>query len=414
MLQRIAGQHWRLIALFAVLGVFCAQLMHAGDPKTYTGTARFVLDTQDPKTQAESASIADTARGIATSPEQVERALAAAGARRRDATTVAEERVTIRALGASGVLQLSVRDGDPRAAAAIANALAGRVISARLRATNGGLRQVLADIAARMDRVTGRIAELDRRIDALSGRASPDAAAQGRELLRLRDFLSQQRGVLESERTRALATDDQRPSPSIINPARAAADADASGRVADTVLGAVLGLILGTGVAALLEALRPTLVGGDVLAKELDAPLIGTLEDHPDESRRLQEVASIAARLRLAARAVGAGEVALLGARHDLDLRAVATELDAFVQSPAAELALAGGGGDTAPEPAGEPGLRVRPFDVRETSVAPGGATGLVAVFPTVVKKPELDGVRHLLRVSPGPLLGVITYRRNA
>jgi uncharacterized protein involved in exopolysaccharide biosynthesis len=414
-LRRIAGQHWRLILLFLVLGASAGQLMHVGDPKTHTASARFVLDTEDPKTQSESASIADTARAIATSPSQVKEALADARAQRRDPVEVARDRVSIRALGASGVLQLSLRDGNARAAAAIANALAERVITARLHASNGGLRQVVADIGDRMDRIAGRISDLDRQIDALA--TVGGAAERGRELLNLRDFFSQKRAVLEAERARALSTDAQRPTPSIINRARVPETADPSGRLADTVLGALLGLILGVGLAGLLEALRPTLVGGNALAAELDTPLIGTLDEDEDESRRLKQVASIAARLRLSARAAGVRRVGLMAARQDIDLNALAWELDAFVASPAPELALAGSapaGAGAEQEPHPRLGPRVRPFDIRESSLSNGGGTGLALVFPTALKKTELESVRHLLRVSPGPLLGVVTYRGEA
>jgi capsular polysaccharide biosynthesis protein len=416
-LRRVAGQHWRLIVLFLALGAFAGQLVRMGDPKTYTASARFVLDTEDPKTQSESASIADTARAIATSPSQVKRALTEAGAGGRDPVDVADDRVSIRALGASGVLQLSLRDGNPRASAAIANALAESVIATRLKASNGGLRQAIADIDERMDRIAGRISSVDGEINVLGTAGGLDAAERGRDLLSQRDFLSQRRADLEAERARALSTDAQRPTPSIINRARPPQEADPSGRLADTVLGGLLGLIFGVGLAGLLEALRPTLVGSDALAAELDTPLIGTLDEEHGDSRRLKQVASVAARLRLAAGAAGVRRVGLVAVHQDIDLGALAWELDAFIASPAPQLALAGSAlGPDGSEQEARPkaGLRVRPFDIRDSSLSNGGGTGLALVFPTALKKTELEGVRHLLRVSPGPLLGVVTYRGEA
>ena len=74
--RRIVGQHWRLIASAILVGILLAALAHVGDDKTYTASSRLVLGTQDPKTQAEAASIADTAKAIATSPAVVPRCCA--------------------------------------------------------------------------------------------------------------------------------------------------------------------------------------------------------------------------------------------------------------------------------------------------------------------------------------------------
>ena len=107
--------------------------------------------------------------------------------------------------------------------------------------------------------------------------------------------------MLESERDSLLSADAVRPKPSIISAARPPDDADSSRLLPDMSLGALLGLVLGVGLAGLLETMRPTLVGGDALARELDTPLLGSLPGEPDEEKALQEATRIAVRLRLAA-----------------------------------------------------------------------------------------------------------------
>jgi len=103
--RRIVGQHWRLILFLLGAGLAA---VHSGGARTYTASTRLVLDTQDPKTRAESIAIADTAAAIATSPAQVEGALRDAHVAGRDSVKLAKNHVSLRGLGASGVLELSV------------------------------------------------------------------------------------------------------------------------------------------------------------------------------------------------------------------------------------------------------------------------------------------------------------------
>jgi capsular polysaccharide biosynthesis protein len=415
-LRRVVGQHLALILWTVVLGALLAALVHMGDVQTYTASTRFALDTEDPETQAESASIADTARAIATSPLQVREALNRARVKDRDPVEIAESRVSIKALGSSGVLQLSATDRNGRTAAAISNALAERVINARLRVSSGQLKQVLSDLSQRITAVTRSLMDLDARIDAISADggltvlpADPEAAARLRELLTRRDRLTQQRTVLESERVRALSTDSLRPAPSIISPAMVPRHADPSHRLPDIALGALLGLILGVGFAALLEALRPTLVGGESLARELDTPLIGTLarSDHLD---RIEDIVAVVGRLQLAASAKGVQGVGLVAARRDLDLNELAKQMDAVWFDASVLPSLVGGGAAESEAEERGPEGRIRPFNPQQLALGNGGGTGLVLVSPLTLKKAELDEVMHLLRMSPAPLVGVVTY----
>ena len=57
----------------------------------------------------------------------------------------------------------------------------------------------------------------------------------------------------------------------VVSEATEPTDADPDNLISMLALGAFAGLILGIGVAALLEAVRPTIVGGDAISRELDA-----------------------------------------------------------------------------------------------------------------------------------------------
>ena len=375
--RRIFGQHWRLILGLVLAGIAAAALLHGGSVSTYTASTRLVLDTQDPKSRAESTSIADTAKAIATSPSQVRGALEDAHVTGRDPIDLAKHHVSIGALGTSAILQLTVSDRNPRVAAAVATTLASRVIRARLDVSNGQLQRVLG--------------QLDQRIDGLNRQiAGVDSPA-------LRISLGQQRSVLEGERVSLLSTEALRPKPSIISPATLPTHADSSHWLPYLVLGALLGLVLGVGGAGLLETIRPTLVGSDALARAFETPLLGSLrrEDDADGLRR------ITPRLFVAAEVAGVGTVNLVATDPAVDLSRLANGLEA---APADAFGPPRSPRDT------HSGLRIRPFNLRDSSPEVPGGVGLVVVSPTALKKTELMDVSHLLSVASLPLLGLLTY----
>jgi capsular polysaccharide biosynthesis protein len=408
--RRIVGHYAWLIALLIVAGALVGAATGAGQT-SYTASARIVLDTPDPSTRQESTAIADTVRAIATSSSQVRKALRTAGISNRDALDVAEHHVTVTGLGSSAVVRLSVTDRDRHVAADLANALAAQVISTRTRVTNGGVPAELASLDKRISDANEKISETDATIDQLNvqvalagnGQAGNDLRAKRDTASRRRDFLSQQRGVLESERISLLGTYALRPRPSIISRAAVPVHADSSGVLPYMILGALLGLVLGLGNAALAETIRPTVVGGNALARELDTPLLGTLPSGRGSDVSDDDLAPIAARVRLAAEAAEIDDVELIAITPErVDLPQIAERLQgnlgfglgsrASRQAPASRLRVL-----THASPAADDDLR---------------ATGLIIVSPTAVKKAAIADLGHLLRVTPLPVLGLITYRR--
>ena len=427
--RRIFGTHLRLIALWVIFGFVAAALLHAGNERTYTATTRLVLDTPDARDRSDSTAIADMAAAIATSPAEVRGALEDAHITTRDPVDLARHHVSVTALGSSAVLDLSVSDPNRRVAAAVSNTLAARVIQTRLKVSSGQLQQVLTELDRRIGTLNRRIGDLDVKIVSL-GLTNPQArdAAQ-----RQRDFLSQARGVLEAERVSLLSTDAQRPNPAIISQAPLPTHADSSRLLQDLVLGGLLGLVLGIGSAGLIETVRPTFVGGDVLARELDTPLLGSLSGEPSERQRQRLVSLIAARLHLAAEGAGVHDIVLLGAGTDMELRGLAEQLEAVPAealhavpdhtelAPAATADAQGGArtrrlaedqprdGVSAGDRA-RPGMRVRAFDVQSSLVDGQSGAGIALVSPSSLAKSKLDDVRHLLNATRSPLLGLITY----
>ncbi len=416
--RRIVGQHLRLIVGFAVVGFAIAAFIHLGAGTSYTATARLVLDTPDPKSRTEAGAIADTGQAIATSPAQVRAALGRIGVH-RNSLDVAKNDVTVRPLGTSGVLQLAVRDRNAQVASAIANSLAAQVIRARLGVSSGKLQQALASIETQLNDLGGRVSSLDAQIAVLTAevaKGSTTARSRRDAFVAQRGLLSQQRVALEAERASLLSSDVLRAQPSIISAATAPKHADASGWLPDLMLGTILGLILGTGIAGLLEMIRPTLVGGEVLAREFDVPVIGTLSGNPDSPSMVDSM-WLNERIKLASEAAGVRDVRLVGAGPAADLKSLVTSLKqggrpGAGDPEAARSAHAENGSKTtgaARRKGHRPDVAIDVFDLR-TWTPNGGGTGLVLVSPISLKKNQLDNINRVLVVSRAPVIGLITY----
>jgi capsular polysaccharide biosynthesis protein len=402
-LRRIVGQHRRLLGACLLVGLVLSLLL-APHGRQYSASARLVLDTPDPVARQQSEAISDTARAIATSPSQVGAALRRAGVQRGDPADFAKQHVAVTALGSSGVLQLTVTDRDSRVAASVANALASSLIRTRLDLTNGAADQALAALEQRSSSLTEKITKTDEKLGVLGLELATATNPQAADALRVqrdavqsaRDFFTQQRSVIESERVSLLSARAQRPRASVISTATPPSTPEPSHWAVYVALGIVLGLIMGIGTAGVIETLRPTLVGSETLADELDAALLGTLPAHASAA----SAKPVGARLLLAAEAAGVRNVALFGAGPAVDLDRMAEALNS---SSAAGRAHSNGKGAA-------PFLRIGRFNAESPPVNNGTRSGLVLVSPTALKKTELSDIANLLKVSDLPLLGLITY----
>lgn len=414
-LSRMLARYRWLIVVCVLAGEITAGVVHYGEATTYTASTRLVLDTADPESRAEAAVIADTVKAIATSPPQVRRALDRANRIGRDPDDVAQ-RISVRALGSSGIVQISVRDEFAEGAATIANALAAEVIETRLAVATGERRQILSDL-------NRRITSLNRKISALDAQIASRPSATAAE--RQRDFLAQQRSVAEAERVSLIANDALNPKPSIISRASTPTSPTQSPVLPDLILGALLGLVFGTGLAGLVELFRSSVTGSSALARAFDAPLLGTLGESPDDADL--EGTGAAVRLALAAEAAGVTNVNLLAVGRPADLDAIAFRLLASsvpTEESEEESALARTAEGqtvrttwTTTSARVERGMRVAPIDPSGLSVKPlagaapfgdGERTGLVVVSPPTLRKREIAEAMRLIEMTSYPLLGLI------
>lgn len=432
--RRIVGFHWPFILACIVAGVVGAAALQLRGGDLYTASARLVLDTPDPRSGSESTAIADTAAAIASSQEVVAAALDKVRTAERDPATVSES-VSVRALGTSGVLELSVGDRNPTVAAAITNALVRELIDTRVNTNTAKYEETLDTLDRRIQAFTQAIAVLDTQIADLDARAQAAGAANAdvirarrADIARARDLVAEQRSSLESVRDNILTTNALRATPTIISKATAPAHADPANLVSSLLLGGFAGLILGIGIAGLFETVRPTIVGGDAIARDLETVHLGTLTYAPYREQPHDRLASIVVPLRLVAEALKRPHVDLLTAdgfpepvylaEQLQSVAAGAAENPRAVNLQSQEHGRASGGSvvgnwretDSLHSARAPSEFRIHSFGLDTPSLGDPSVTALVLVLPKTLRKRELDRLRRLADSASLPILGVITH----
>jgi capsular polysaccharide biosynthesis protein len=420
-MRRVVGRHLGLIAMLMLVGLLGAFAVHRSDAPRYSATARLVLDTPDPTNQSQSAVIADTARAIASGVSLVEDALAQVGVR-RDARDLALHDIDVQALGSSGVMQLSVIDSDPRVAVALANAISKSVIQARLEVTAGQAAKVVQDLDRQISQMQAQAGSLDGMIDRLN---PPSDSTRGQldQLLSQREVLTQRLGQLQTERATVEGSRALRPKAAVIDPASAPAQQLPGRRLPDIILGGLLGLLIGIGVAAGLESLRPTLVGRTAIARGTGAPVLAELVGPPGRRGHRHgwhpaDIAEAAMHVELVTAAAGVQQIQLMALDRQVDLANLARVLGdslSTVTVEQVEMPTARRRGQAFRQAPDEPVGHADPTG--DASQNGSGRVGLIIVAPTVVKLADLDPVKDFLVISGWPLLGVILYhplRRKA
>jgi hypothetical protein len=427
---RIVVRHWVLIVAFVLMGVLAALLRDQGEVPLYTASARVVLDTQDPRSTAEAAANADAARGIVTGQELVAMALRRERVNRDPAEVV--KAIGLTALGSSGVLELSVRDPDPAVAAAVVNALARELIDSRSAFSRGRVSQAVSELGAQVDDLIHRTAALDQRLGGLQEELLTAGEQQRAGLRRQlneatqeRDYLQQRKGAAQSQLDALVAEDALRPQASVIDSAMPPAKPDPSRRAADAALGATLGLVVGLGAAATVEAVHPTIVGSDAIGRALSAPVLEDAPGWPDDltDAQLRELARL---LNLSAHNFGVNLVELVGCDPSLDLAPVAARITgAELGDRRVKLARGAKRAGAAAPPRSDLDVPaedvssprsaiIRPFRASSPSAPGARASGLVFVVPRAIKRRDLNRLTRVQRILGWPLIGVITYRPHA
>jgi uncharacterized protein involved in exopolysaccharide biosynthesis len=382
-LQRIVRLHWFVIVVFVVFGIGVGAVVGGSGTPDYSSSARVALGTTTPQTQDEANAIASVARAIVTSPTQARDAIGVARVQ-RDPVDVADHKVTVQSLGLSNVVELTVNDHDRTVARALANALATELERTWLAIGHGQSPQVVADLNNRLEVLNTKIGDLDAQIN--STVAPANGTDPVRTLLARREDLARQAVALESERDRLVSQDAADVRAEIIDKARVPGSPDTSGQMQALVLGGIAGLIAGLGVAALLEAMSPSLLGARRIAAAAGTIVLGRMRRLPASTDAGGDLVETATRLGLAARSAGVDTVELVGA----------PPFDVSTLVGAMRTVLVDG-----------PDVRVFAVDADHTRCA------LVIVAPTRLRVRALAEVLDLPSLTGCAFLGVVTYDRS-
>jgi len=438
--QRILRRHAALVLVCLMAALGMVAFLHRNDQRMYTSLARVALDGPVPKSSAESTALADTARAVTTSQDHITASLRKVRVN-RDPVDIATHRLSVRALGSSNVVELSVTDPDRKVAKALANALAADLVDTRVAARRADRKQIQTQLDRQIGDLTRRIAAVDVQLDKLnrtivssSSRTEVAAVENASSVLRSRrENLVQEKTALGAERLRLPADDSASLTPRIVESADLPLRADPTGWRTYFGLAALLGLVVGVGLAAVIETFRPTLMGPRALARAVDAPVLSVLPDHPERVDGFDST-MLVARLHLAAGRAGVETVVVLPGGPSFDVpaflrllgRAQTASIVRAVDVTREEVLAIDRQGhaktlteQTVDPNVDEPGISkrlswVRVSDFNAARQAEGATPmGLVLVAPTVLKKAQLEPLNDLLEVTGWPLLGVIPYRRR-
>jgi capsular polysaccharide biosynthesis protein len=308
--QRIFRARGLVILAFLLCGLVAGFGVHkALETTTYTASARLVLSGSVPQNADWAAALAGTVQGIVTSPAELSKALAEAGAA-RDIVKFTKA-VNTQSLSSSSVLSLSVTDPNRGVATAVANTLATYAVATLNAQAQQPSELLLGDLQAQIDSLTSEIAAIDSEISA----ATRSSATEVTALLAQRTDLSQQMTALITKRADIEQQMVQSQGASVVAPATRPDVADPSRLPLDLVLGALASLILGIGLAVILETLRPTLVGRGAIERALGAPVFGVMTA---DARAPGDLSALSARLQRAAERARVSTVLLWNRDEDL------------------------------------------------------------------------------------------------
>ena len=403
---RVLGRHKVLVTVCVVLGLLVALGLQWGHKPLYAASARLVIGTQDATSSAQAQALADTVHALATGTTTVAAALDQIGVD-RNPVTVANDHVQVQALGSSAVVELTVTDRDSKVAVELAGALAQEVVDTRIEGAQAAVTQTLSDLDTQIASLQGQIKSTDAAAAALApqiGSAVPTVANQARaerdQLAAQSLALSGQLDVLLAQRGNIQAASVDKPTAAVVDTPTAPALRVPGRLLADLAIGALLGLLIGIALAAVLESLRPSVVGRSALARSIHAPVLAELSGAPD-SWGVPEVAEAAMHVEMAAAGADVRRVELIGGDRRTDLDHLAQSIGAaapriivsHVDSRAAR-----GAGSAQSQGSARRGI----------SRDANGRHGLVVVVPSAIRLSELDRIKDFVAISGWPLLGVI------
>lgn len=292
----VLRRRWPIVLALAVLASGVAGWLTKREPPVYQATASVLLQprTAEQLLSASTGSFSETGNEVATEIEVMRSQVVIDAVRTKLGRT---PEVSIEARGITNVLDIRVRSTDPAMAAAEATTFAEVYVELRKA-------QRIEDLSKTGDLIRGQITDLDKRIDDLEKplrdvEARLQATTNAQLIAQLRqqrdsiqDTIRAERNTLERRRA---AFDDQlnqlqllsgfgtSGGVQLVSKAEVPATPISASPIRNAILGLVGGLVVGLGIAFLLDQLDDRLRRKEELESAVGLPVLGLL---PRVSRR--------------------------------------------------------------------------------------------------------------------------------
>ncbi len=423
-LRRTIGGHWRLLVAFIVLPLIAVGALHFGTERSYEATGRVQASSTLPGTVTEADAVLNRVKGIATSSSIINQSLKQVEHPNRSAAEVAQDKITVRRLGSSAVFNLTVTDRDPKTAAQFSAALVTQLV-AFLNGSGPAQKALVTQLTDREDKL------VSQRVDVAAKLAVTTSPVENARLSAQLRSLDQQITDTQTSLRTAQTGDITAAVLSTPSQARLAP----SQLDTDLALAALAGLIGGLLVAALLEVIRPHVPDARAFAREVEAPMLGTLSVRQAKGSppRLLAEGEVLVALRRAVARRNIDTVALVGPGSPERLARLAAELETSLapagarpvphvasppdgRTPNTRNADSDSGSPRArtlaPMLESPPHRSATTLNVRALSdvddISDGRRYGLVLLVPRQTLHREVRRVRDLIATTGWPVIGVL------
>lgn len=289
---QVLRRHRGLVAVITLLGLAAGALASFASTPRYAAAADVLLLPTGAAEQRDESAVyaldpgryADMQMAIMTSPRLLAEAAQAADA------TPAELRaaITVGTGATDDVVVVRAEDGSARRAAAMANALADTYVADRQDAVVGDLRTAATELQTELDALQARIGALQGEVNArrVGGADGFDADLEA-AVEQYKALYARQQDLLIEANLKANVAE-------VIQPATVDEAPIGLGLARSTVLGGLLGLVVGLGLAVLRDELDDRLRSREDVEAVAGLPVLAELPVDRGSARRPGQVATAA------------------------------------------------------------------------------------------------------------------------
>lgn len=274
---RIVQTWWPLLVGSVLLAAAGAFVVSSLQPRVYQAEATLIVGQSLSGTSPDytallvSQRLSTTYATVATTRPLLENVIKQLGL--QETPEDLAKRVSAEAPLDSTLLTVQAQDGDPARAAALANALASQLIAASP-AVQGREAELQASVEAGLKATQSQIDSIQASIDKLTALASPSPAQSASletlqaRLVSLRSTYATMLGFSSSSSSNLL---------SVVQPAAAPNDPISPRPLLNTMLAAIVGLLVAAGIVLVANAMNDTVRDPDDIADAVDLPTLGTI-----------------------------------------------------------------------------------------------------------------------------------------